>query len=273
MDEFKAEQAYNFWESRLPNQFRQPLLAVESVTGRHTLACLIDGDGKKWFAKFNEATNNLNEVKALESLNQDALSRRHVASFLFDQFKPEVLLTSSLIGNHPNKTHILKHKASLVGLLANVHQIQDSSLMKEVDYASLFLPLPEHKLTFWLSEVATNVMRTHRTSELGFLHGDLVPGNLLLNDTSWFLLDWEFSHVGDVRWDLASVAVEFAFTLEQFHELCREYSLVRKLDEGRFLTGAKYWILLYLRICLGWSNANNQPHDKYWQYIENNLLL
>jgi len=264
--------AYIYWVQRLPKRFSQPLRTVEPIAGRHTVARLTDAEGKVWVGKVNEGNSNKHEVFVLERLLKEVGCREHVPEYLFDNEEPEILLTQKLDGSHVATEVMLNYLQPLLQVLTDIHQTTANLTEVMINYESLFRELPRHPLRNWLEREANKALVVQASAITGFVHGDLVPQNLILNDEHWSLIDWEYSHYGDVRWDLASLAVEFGLTVEQFYDVCRSYCLLINCDMDHFLSSAKLWLVIYIRICLGWSNTNNQPEDKYWLYLEMNLL-
>ena len=91
----------------------------------------------------------------------------------------------------------------------------------------------------------------------GALHGDLSKGNIYLtNDKKVGLIDWEFSAIGDVRWDLAALAVEHALPRAEFSELLKQYCQVANYNCHLFLREAEYWLVYYWLVTMDWSEQN-----------------
>lgn len=91
----------------------------------------------------------------------------------------------------------------------------------------------------------------------GVLHGDLSQGNIYLtNDKKVGLIDWEFAAIGDVRWDLAALAVEHQLPREEFGLLLTEYSEVANYNEQLFGTEVELWLVYYWLITMAWSEQN-----------------
>ncbi|GAA0305748.1 hypothetical protein GCM10009128_26410 [Psychrosphaera haliotis] len=91
----------------------------------------------------------------------------------------------------------------------------------------------------------------------GVLHGDLSQGNIYLtNDKKVGLIDWEFAAIGDVRWDLAALAVEHALSRTEFSELLEQYCQVANYNCHLFLSEAEYWLVYYWLVTMDWSVQN-----------------
>lgn len=135
----------------------------------------------------------------------------------------------------------------------------------------------------------------------GLLHGDLSAGNVFIthrfNETSAIntatelklgLIDWEYSVIGDVRWDLATYAIEYALSLEEYRLLCVQYveqvnsemnvdanegaSINNKCNDGsvyqpiqldEFLNQAAIWPVLYWLVTVDWAFHNDYDFERY----------
>lgn len=81
---------------------------------------------------------------------------------------------------------------------------------------------PDPFIEFVASWLARNIPPE---APLALVHGDLQATNVMIDEQNrWFLIDWEFGHVGDPREDLGSL---------QFNELARPPALFN-LDPWRF---------------------------------------
>ena len=98
-------------------------------------------------------------------------------------------------------------------------------------------------------------------------HCDLLPENLLDTGSRMWLVDWEYSGMGDPLWDLGDIAVESGFTAKEEQELFAAYfgGEPRPAERGR--------IVIYKVLCdLLWTlwgliqHANKNTADDFWSY-------
>ena len=98
-------------------------------------------------------------------------------------------------------------------------------------------------------------------------HCDLLPENMLDTGSRIWLVDWEYSGMGDPMWDLGDAAVECGFSANEEQEMWAGYFA------GEPKPGEHGRIVVYKVLCdLLWTlwgliqHANKNKSDDYWAY-------
>ncbi len=86
------------------------------------------------------------------------------------------------------------------------------------------------------------------SKEFVLCHNDLNPQNILWQDNTPMLIDWEYSGVNDRYFDLASVIVEFGLSGEKMRQFLENY-----FDGGQYnKTKLDSFIKYYKQVCRAW---------------------
>ena len=85
------------------------------------------------------------------------------------------------------------------------------------------------------------------------IHGDINPGNIIVNNAQLRLIDWEYSGVTSPYIDLASAIVELALTEQQIFDFINDYQASGiKINQ----TGLISYISYYCALCIMWYEIN-----------------
>lgn len=279
------------------------------VKGRHDSVVITLSCGEKRFVKQAPIQQIQTEQYALSQLKK--VTSLSACSFLFpnvfelpDQ-KSEVglLMTSFIdvearnakvkanvdIANKSNcdKEQLLSKQSHFISALAQLHSFDISNFQQLSQWQFVAPTLPDMVelgtiLTGEQQLKANQVVEQYKQAlnslESGQIepyvavnHGDLTPDNLLLVGDKLALFDWEYATITDVRWDLATLAVEFQLSNAEYISLCRTYlgfyftstSLSNSESVDNFLKGAFIWRDIYRFTCLQWAISSQQPIENY----------
>ncbi|WP_207061787.1 phosphotransferase family protein [Motiliproteus sp. SC1-56] len=267
----------------LPSAYRKQLTAVYTVDkSRHPAAFIVLQDRQSLFVK--QLSAHSVEADVLARLNRyrrgSCLSNRLLPQLLYAD--STLLITSKIAGRHFGKSELLNHLPAFARCLHLIHKA-------DIELAGIpLLALPSMQtLTFPLSETAQQRLAravaeiTAGQGYTGLLHGDLTRYNLFQllpeagaqTDAGFAFIDWEFAQVGDCRWDLATLAVEFKLARAEFRDLCAAYQSASGIADPRFFEIAEAWAWVYAIVSLDWAYQNKQPYGRYLSYIKANEAL
>ena len=272
------EASLQFWRAQLPEQLAKQLIGASiNKSGHHTVTRLQTSGGRVWFGKVASSKQASHECDLLCALNADPQTADLVPNILYFELDKGLMVSSECRGQHPTKACLLNRLSQFVASLVKIHGFHGNPAIElgtRVEFHKLRCAVPpdRHSARFERELVQAKRNVDRHSPLVGRLHGDLNPYNVLVDESKWHFLDWEYSRVGDVRWDLAALATEFDFSQFEYLELLRLYCKQTGEDYRRLAEIADDWILVYIGICLGWCGENNQPKDKYLNYYERYFL-
>jgi thiamine kinase-like enzyme len=173
-----------------------------------------------------------------------------------------VLVSDWVAGRSPDPHDI--QVARIAGLMQRVHALeipQPARAVTPAEWVALYgAQLDAHGA----DDAAAAALRLRRAADhrLGILaqqpaprpvlcHGDVHRFNLVDTGQSWLLLDWEYSHVTDPYWDLASVSSAADWEAGMRLELLRAYDGCEPAPADCLRFDLLAW--LYDYVCLAWS--------------------
>ena len=136
-----------------------------------------------------------------------------------------------------------KELGLLVSVLKKVHAIEVDT--KVLDLKELFTSQSaEVKEAFLLMDTFP--------PRLSLCHNDLNPKNILFNNETLKLIDWEFSGLNDVYFDLACVSVEFKLNAEDEVSMMESYFEKEKWYKEKL----EAYKTIYSALCEEWFTEN-----------------
>ena len=271
-----AAEALSFWRQVLPKELGRDLASVASVrTGHHNVAKLTTHNAGSWFAKYTSPEYASQEQAVNRCLRAKPATAELVPVLVHVNAQAGLVLSAELNGHHPSKRQLLAHLDTLVDALVAIHTTPMPANGINYDLPEIDVPVGAYQAKLQARVRDAESRKTDGSVFMGLVHGDLNPDNVLLEQDQWRFLDWEFSMLNDVRWDLVSIATEFNFSRVEMAELIAGYHASARLATtlATFEQGVDDWLAIYLGICLGWCEANNQPKDKYWRYFSSYFAI
>lgn len=280
--------ADDFWLHNLPSSHADYLSYTEIELGRHPSAFLVYKDHQKFIKQVPEHIQKieysiLSWLEELQLESNSSVSKTSIAKQRPSELqlpKPDVLtsrsdllITSKLDGIQLTKSSLVSRLPLMCKILVYLHQLVEVTKLPSIIVHSLDYELPissndvEDCYLELFNHAKTNI--TDNISVMGFVHGDLSSGNILVTDSSIGIIDWEYANVRDCRWDLATIAVEFELNSDEFDSLCGAYLTQRELQDNSFIDVAKSWAVVYAVTCLSWAKKNNQSTNRYLQFLTN----
>lgn len=266
----------------LPQHLAKAIDSMQQVASGHNpcYRC-VTKQHHEWYWRQLPEEFFCNEFQVMFALNQNAETRVLVPEILhFDQSNGE-LLTAAVSGQVSDRKKVLTHAESLIRDLKIIHSARPvptdriwrlAELRQSLMQVSTLLTAEEYQQILWWTELVAQQLSSVEP-ELGLNHGDLTADNLRFEASSerWQWIDWEYSQYTDVRWDLASLAVEFELSDEEFESLLKLYNGAG--DASRFIAGAYVWRQFYRLMCFCWALEFQQPSFKYWAGLESDPRL
>ncbi|NVK25448.1 MAG: aminoglycoside phosphotransferase family protein [Gammaproteobacteria bacterium] len=255
----------------------ETIAAGQNETARIELA-----NGEQYFAKYTSQSQVNFEQTILEILSAykiNGFDFPKLHNTLRPQSGNKCFLVTSFIQSHPVTTELLlAHFSELIDALVALHKLPHDTfsqldviwplnlIASEALQISLFEKSQHDAATLVINnyQQALEFIRDNEQSTLlAVNHGDLSVDNLLFSDHKFALIDWEYAKVTDVRWDLATIAVEFQLSSQMYQQLCQQYAVKRSLSVVSFIEVAMKWRDIYRFISLHWAINYNQPIEKY----------
>ena len=87
--------------------------------------------------------------------------------------------------------------------------------------------------------------------ELGFCHNDLVIENILFDSADTWIIDFEYSGINDINFDLAAVSQSLSFDLEKKKQLLINYFSVSEISKSQ-LNKLNLYQDIYNLVCFFW---------------------
>ena len=269
MEQRLAEQ----WLILLPKRITQHLVHIEEITaGRADSAFIQLDSGLEYFIKQSKPELIYKEKLVLSALAKHQCKKLTFPHLFPFESKENLLITEKLTGQTPSKAQVLQQQSRLVETIAELHQLDFELTGLEFIVPGsdkLDLALKQSELS---KSQSTQIQKLYAeyesklnaiTSYWAINHGDLTPLNILLDGTRWQLIDWEYGCTADVRWDLATMAIEFGLTKTEAEGFAREYQLHRQINDSDFIRGFECWQYFYLVTCLVWAVDNQTDIPKY----------
>lgn len=279
--------------AHLPQSLLDGLVAVEAVfVGTHnTLKCYYK-NGQVWYlktARTKLSSDSLQyEAEITQHLNAQSFQHLDVPQIAWRDNKGMSLATKEVTGQLMTTELLLSILPVFISTLIEVH----TATREQVNLATWRIEQLKQTIDSilatkndeWLLRQRFHTIESQMKSNksaagcpMGLVHGDLNQGNILVNtDTkSVALLDWECAQYTDVRWDLASVIVEFELNDVQTQTLLLNYVQkfnlmanfdkegILKIEPNAFVQGAQHWIDFYRLTCLCWALKHNHPLRLY----------
>ncbi len=137
----------------------------------------------------------------------------------------------------------------LAGALRSVHSIAVSATPLNVAHQIEHLQEQGPPLESAIASALRAHCEAYRLPRsLALCHHDWHPGNLVVSDDRWVLLDWEFAALGDPAMDVAAAAQGFGLTDAQLEYLAAELGIsTQRTQQARCLMEA---------VALLWYRAN-----------------
>lgn len=277
----------------LPQALLDQIVRLDAVfVGTHnTLKCYFD-NGQVWYlktARTKLASDSLQyEADITQHLNSQPHQHLSVPKVTWRDNKGMSLATEEIVGALMSRELLLTMLPLVVDALIEAHTTKleqvspatwtitqlkqeiDSVLTTRNDQWQLKQKFEAIKCLMDNNENITGCFK-------GLVHGDLNLGNILMtpDHTKVGLLDWECAQYTDVRWDLASIIVEFELNELQTQKLLLSYvqqfnltaifdkSGSNELAPNEFVQGAQHWIEFYRLTCLCWALKHNHPLRLY----------
>lgn len=271
------------WLTRLPKNIAQHTVHIEEVGAGRADSVFIQLDsGLEYFVKQSKPELINKEQHVLLALAKQSSNKLIFPHIYTDDVREGILITEKLSGQTPTKSQLLQQQSGLIRSLAELHQLDTSLTELEFavpDASVLALALKQSGLAdpqcsqiqTLYDKFASKLVQYSRYPVLN--HGDLTPFNMLLDNESWQLIDWEYACKTDARWDLATLTIEFSLSKQESMKLVDDYKRLRKIDDVNFLQGFESWQYFYLVTCLVWAIDNQTDIAKYCQlfvgFIEN----
>lgn len=269
MEQRLAEQ----WLTHLPKSIVQHIVHIEEIgAGRASSAFIQLVSGLEYFAKHSKANLIQKEKLVLSELAQQSACKLKFPQLYPFETSANVLITEKLTGQTPTKTQVLQQQTQLIEALAELHQLEFEQAELDFivpDRSKLDIALKESELLDWQRVQIQNMYveceskLTAITSYAAINHGDLTPLNILLDESHWQLIDWEYACKTDVRWDLATLVIEFGLTKAEANMFAKEYQRYRQINDFEFVIGFECWQYFYLVTCLVWAVDNQTDISKY----------
>ena len=258
-----------YWRACLPPELAEKIRGVERTdTGHHSVIGLATFEDGLWFAKFAQASHVQHESEVIQQLRANKGTHALAPKLIHASHQQGLLITQACKGQHPSKPdwqlNLDSFLASLLALHNRLHKQAISLPHQPSPRFELFAANPDAGFAKAFEAAKRRALTTK--PHLGLLHGDVNPKNLLLDDAKWCLIDWEYAHIGDKHWDLASLAVELDLTGDEYLGLIHRYCAMGNFEFDAFFATADDWLVLYINICLGWCHEFGQPSDKYWRF-------
>lgn len=221
-------------------------------------------DDSVWFLKQLPHSQHFHEasVADIDSTLIPQASVPKVLIFEYDNQKFALLSNVPYVGsiNLSSNSNSNNNNELVVWALRQVHtmpqwpQLVELTLPGVTRLIDTYLPNSPSQVYEKLQQIESSITDS---AFQGVLHGDLSEGNIYLtNDKKVGLIDWEFAAIGDVRWDLAALAVEHALPRAEFSELLKQYCQVANYNSHSFLSEAEYWLVYYWLVTMDWSEKN-----------------
>lgn len=251
--------------------------ATNVEQGSHlTFRCEFD-DNQIKYLKATKSPQQLPELQ-LEArvtafLTGTVSTKLNIAKVLWMSAEGDKALFSEVPGEEVTRVGLIENLSTLLLGLVNLHHIdvKDRIQLPTWSWADLVRAINatpiENQLKYRLDQRLAKIDNTVILSpqHLAMVHGDLNKGNVLFESQTkyWGLLDWECACYNDVRWDLASLAVEYELSDAQITELFEQYANLSKIEVDQFLTSRASWIQFYKLTCLVWAINHDYPTRLY----------
>lgn len=266
----------------LPENFADHIVAVEAVdVGTHQIYRCYSRDGTAdshldtWYVKSVKTPQQHADFKreiAVSLQIQNALVEVNVAQLLWAADNGEHAIFTRVPGNEATKKQLITELTPLLNGLREVHNLPLNGLVLPswhledlvAEITNLDLE-PDVKATMFEHVKNIQVLPFTQSSYMGLVHGDLNAGNVLYDPTQkrWGLLDWECAQFTDVRWDLASLCVEFDLSVAQSDKVFQQYAKLTNINDDQFVRYQQSWQTFYRLTCLVWAIKHNYPTERY----------
>ena len=284
---------------RLPEHIKSTVQTIHLVEhGRNPSVVLYCESNKKLFVKCANSLHVKEEALILEELDKYSfkhlkLPHLHAQTSPSEDDHSSLIITSFCDGHPIEKSEFINHQDILLSQLVELHQLEIDQLTYKPNTYEQNNILNCPSLDDEINEFFTNqnsVIQAQFTNLksryekacqhlqnkshiLALNHGDLSPDNILFDNKSLTLIDWEYASIIDIRWDLAALATENNLNTYQFTQLCMDYvalfNQTEKTDKHLhtsltvFIQDAMYWQDVYKFTCLIWSIKHKHPTLNY----------
>jgi thiamine kinase-like enzyme len=278
--------ADDFWLHNLPSSHADYLSYTEIELGRHPSAFLVYQNQQKFIKQVPEHIQKIEysilswleelQLDSNPSVSKTSISKQRPTELQLPKpdaltSRSDLLITSKLDGTQLTKSSLISRFPLVCKILVYLHQLVEVTKLPSIIVYSLDYELPissddvEGCYLELFNQAKINI--ADNISIIGFIHGDLSMGNILVTNSSIGIVDWEYANVRDCRWDLATIAVEFELNSDEFNNLCDVYLKQKGLQEDNFIDVAKSWAVIYAITCLSWAKKNNQQTNRYMQFL------
>lgn len=250
--------------------FKEKLLVIESeiIEGLTNSSFLINANDKK--SQYILRIENINTEKLgihrkFEYLAHQYASNMGIAPSIIHrgQFKSDHYTVRKFISGEIKTELSNQDVKSLATTIAKLHSIelpaQECVFLSIKDRAdNLWKSIPKTSDLVELEHSFTQLLADNRDqASVGICHFDLIKDNIIFNNNSAYIIDWEYAAISDQYFDLATIISSFNFDYSQlvlFEEYyCREIG-IPKLSTTRLILNQLS--IKYLEIL--WLHANNK---------------
>ena len=268
-----VEKHAQHWVTRLPKALQSQVKTLTPICEGRADSCFIQfKNNKPCFVKFANEQQIMKEKQILFHLSQHK-QLQNVAPKLIDHKQDkQLLMTKKVIGTSPTKAQVLSIDNGITPVLARLHQhaIMPSELNFEPPNADAFLNvltqsnISQSDITLLVKKLNNAYQRISDLTQYSALnHGDLTAFNILHNTNLWTFVDWEYACVVDVRWDIATLSIEFDLTETEDKQLIQTYLKHGFINDDNFYIGFTHWRFVYLVTCFIWAVEQNTDVEKY----------
>ena len=238
------------------NIFKDDLLSLEKLEnqGYNNINYLLKTSKKNYIVRVFKSENSVNISREFEFIVQKKAFKKSIAS------KPIYLHTDFMIYEYTDGIHKTKlSKINLINLISKIKKIHNLKITSciydfESDLKIYKKSLKDKKSKNLIKESFRSLKEIRKTKiQLGLVHHDLNPKNIIFKNSDIKIIDWEYSGLNDIFFDLASICIEFELSKKEEKILLSTYFSKKKSFHSLKLFHYK---ILYKNLCMLWFSKN-----------------